>query len=376
VKRGRPRKYDDTIPAHIDQRKIPDGVYWDARDRIWYNRLSQPRRLAGPKASLADLHRLIELRRNGDAGTIRSLHAKFCGSDVWKHLSKSTQDDYDYCLQVLERQKTRHGQPVAALEVDRLSRVLIQRLVSLIGAEHPSKAAHVLRYLRRLIKWGMQHGECAERENPAAAVDAPKELRAPTIPDKATMRGYITFLRAHGAIQTRRKGSLPPYLWALTEIAYRCRLRGVEVVNLTDDLETKEGLRTERRKGSRDNIVAWCPELREAWDALHEWRREVWARIPGFVIPIQASRRVLVVNQAGQPLQREALKSAWDRGVRLALAEGVLQKRFGMHAMKHRGVSDTAGTRDVKQQASGHKEARMLDVYDHELPLVKPAGID
>lgn len=33
----RPRKHNPTIPAHIDQRKIPKGVYWDSSGNgRWY----------------------------------------------------------------------------------------------------------------------------------------------------------------------------------------------------------------------------------------------------------------------------------------------------------------------------------------------------
>jgi integrase len=50
------------------------------------------------------------------------------------------------------------------------------------------------------------------------------------------------------------------------------------------------------------------------------------------------------------------------------------EQRFGLHGLKHRGITDTAGNRADKQDASGHKSAAMLDVYDHALPVVNPAG--
>ena len=51
------------------------------------------------------------------------------------------------------------------------------------------------------------------------------------------------------------------------ELAYPCRLRGTEVVNLTHANELEEGILTNRRKGSRDNIVRWTPRLRGIWDS-------------------------------------------------------------------------------------------------------------
>ena len=51
------------------------------------------------------------------------------------------------------------------------------------------------------------------------------------------------------------------------EIAYLCRLRAVEVVNLTEANALEAGILTNRRKGSRDNVVRWNARLRHAWSA-------------------------------------------------------------------------------------------------------------
>jgi hypothetical protein len=48
------------------------------------------------------------------------------------------------------------------------------------------------------------------------------------------------------------------------EIGYLCRLRGIETITLTDKNGLEEGVLTNRRKGSRDNIVRWTPRLRAA----------------------------------------------------------------------------------------------------------------
>ncbi|ARA83972.1 hypothetical protein B5U27_27410 [Pseudomonas amygdali pv. lachrymans] len=42
-----------------------------------------------------------------------------------------------------------------------------------------------------------------------------------------------------------------------------------------------------------------------------------------------------------------------------------------LHAhLKRRGITDTAGTRADKQEASGHRDGAMMDVYDLSIPLV------
>jgi len=58
-----------------------------------------------------------------------------------------------------------------------------------------------------------------------------------------------------------------PYLWIVLELAYLLRLRGIEANTPANAHGDEEGVRTNRRKGSRDNLVLWSPRLRASWDA-------------------------------------------------------------------------------------------------------------
>ena len=79
----------------------------------------------------------------------------------------------------------------------------------------------------------------------------------------------------------RTKGSHAPYLPLVMELGYLCRLRGIETLNLTEAQETPDGIRTNRRKGSRDNVVAWSPRLRAVWNSAMAYRRDIIASQPG-----------------------------------------------------------------------------------------------
>jgi integrase len=70
------------------------------------------------------------------------------------------------------------------------------------------------------------------------------------------------------------------------------------------------------------------------------------------------------------------MSSAWRRAMAAALKAGVISKeeRFGLHGLKHRGITDTKGTKADKQLASGHRSMQMVHLYDHERPVVDPAG--
>ena len=59
-----------------------------------------------------------------------------------------------------------------------------------------------------------------------------------------------------------------------------------------------------------------------------------------------------------------------------AVKAGVIteEQRFTLHGLKHRGVTDTEGSRRRKQLASGHRTEAMVMRYDHDVPVVSPAS--
>jgi len=165
---------------------------------------------------------------------------------------------------------------------------------------------------------------------------------------------------------------VPAYLWAAMELAYQARLRGIEVLTLTDGHVDGEVLRTNRRKGSRDNLVRKGAETEEAIAMLRARRAAIWTKSGG-VIPIRAEDRYLFVSEDGERLTEDGWQTAWGRMMRNAVRDGVLanSERFGLHSLKHRGVTDTKGN---KKEASGHVTDAMLKVYDHSMPTVDESG--
>jgi site-specific recombinase XerC len=159
--------------------------------------------------------------------------------------------------------QTRLGIPFGMLEVDRLNTPVIQRLVEAIAKDTPTKANHVLRYLRRTLSWGKRIGLC--KTNPAKGVRQAKERKKNAMPGQSAFAAVLAFARDRGGRVSHSGGSVSGYLWAVMEIAYACRLRGIEVVTLTDANALEAGILSSRRKGSLDNVTRWNGRLREAW---------------------------------------------------------------------------------------------------------------
>ena len=378
-KRGKPRKKNPNIPKHIDQSKIPTGVYYDARGRgRWYlvyrneAGVSRSQTIADSKATLSELHRIMELRQGIDRYTLRYLCDQFHSSAQFKALMPKTQKGYEYCREIVVEWQTQTGMALGDLATERFSQPLIQRLVDRIANEgKPTKANSVLRYLRRLFRWGMNRGHC--KANPATGVEAAKERKLRRLPGTELMERVIQYAKDNGADFPKRgqSGTCPAYLWMIMELAYLCRLRGIEVVTLTDANALTAGIMTNRRKGSRDNIVRWSPRLRQVWAAAQARRVEILEqahRMPAK----HPENNPLFVSRSGEALKKSSLDTAWQRFMTMLIKDEVIKKsdRFGLHDLKRQGITDTAGTRHEKQEASGHRSGEMMDVYDLSIPIV------
>jgi len=381
MRKARKRKHNPHIPAHIDQAALPAAVYFDQRNEgVWYSLhrdetgAQRRRNIAPAGVSLAELHQIMDESSNVDRGTLRYVCAQFHDSDRYKKLSPKTHDDYCYSRDVLLNLPTKLGKPLGDLAVRKFTSALVQRIVDRLADEGtPSKAAHALRYLRRVLQWGRNRGFL--EVNPALGIESPAERKQRRLPNHQVMDALIDRAIARGLLQRNEKGGCPEYLGYVMELAYLCRLRGIEVVTLTDENELATGIMTNRRKGSRDNIVRWTPRLRKAWENAKAYRSKVWAKRKT-ATPIQPSRRNIIVASHGGPLRKTSLDTAWQRFITLALADEFItqEQRFALHDLKRRGITDTVGNRAQKQEASGHRDSKMMDVYDYSIPTVDPSA--
>lgn len=228
---------------------------------------------------------------------------------------------------------------------------------------------------RQLPPVGEQQHRCAILQHAVA------QLRGATIqpergdsrmPSQEAFRAALAFARERGALPTNAKGSFPDYLAPVMILAYSVRLRGIEVCTLTDAHRQTEGVQSNRRKGSRDNVTEWDAAMIGAWEQLLARRHRIWNR-KGRVrpVPLRASDRFLLVERGGDPITKSALDSAWQRFITEAVRAGVISaaERFALHGLKHRGITD-----GDNKAAGGHVTEAMRQRYDHEMPVVQPPG--
>ena len=161
----------------------------------------------------------------------------------------------------------------------------------------------------------------------------------------------------------------------MMEIAYLCRMSLSEVIDITDDDEHPEGLYIRRRKGSKDNIVEWTDRLKTTFNAAKQKRTDI-LKAKKQPIPFKSeNRHIFISERTGDKLQVSSVKTAKSRIDKKAKEKaeklGIEYNHFWFHDLKRKGVSDTKGD---KQEASGHRNASMLQIYDVLPAVVKPAG--
>ena len=150
------RKFNPKIPKHIDQTKLPKGVYWDPTGNgRWYvltpNELQKRKTVAQANAKLSDLHRVVEKQEAG-ALTFRALGALYRESQFFKELGHHSKRDNRYCQGEVEKVPTQDGRTFGDLDVARLRSPHIQGVIDHFHNHGtPSKTNHILRYLRKLL---------------------------------------------------------------------------------------------------------------------------------------------------------------------------------------------------------------------------------
>jgi integrase len=346
----RRRQQTTALPNGIQPDALPAYVYWDRTGNgRWIWRPYQPHhqrrtsiRLGGASLSLRQIWDAYEaVSAQPHAANMRKLVSAFEQSPDWQDLAPSTQRDYRNCAEHILCQRTTAGQIVADTRPCDWTPGAVRAYVDRRGETSRSRANHELRYLRRLFGWAYERDQLTS--NPARGVRALKQ----TPRQRYVSEGeYAAFLETAGLRY--------PYLLPVCELAYLCRLRLSEVLDLRREDIRDDGLFARRRKGSKDALTGWTPRLRAAVEAAKAMHGPIASL---YLIPSPSRGR----------LGESTVQTAWQRAMRDWAAAG--NPRFTIHDLKRAGVSDAKGD---KLAASGHRSAAMLRVYD-VLPAKAPA---
>lgn len=366
-KPGRKRS-SKNLPEHINADKLPDRVWFNTSGAgkwllTYYNELHQrkAKRLCGPDATLAEIWQAYEAQQQKTVATFNSLSLEFQQTIIWKKLIPSTQRDYLNCHKAIANRQTSQDK-LGVIPLSKWTVGLIRKYRDKRAEESESRANKELSYIKRLFAWAYEYEKVSF--NPATGI---KKISIPPRQHYAEDKDYNYLL------QIARQSNYW-YLAFAMELAYLCRLRMCEVLDLTDANELKEGLLVNRRKGSKANITEWQPRLKSIWDQLKQKRAEILTKRHQ-PHPIHADQRHLFISErTGDKIDISTLQTAMNRvtaqAEQKAKETGIDFKRFTFHDLKRRGISDTPASE--RMSSAGHRSQAMMKVYDVKPDIVKP----
>jgi len=342
-------------------RNVPPGVYF-GKGRWYYRDGTGETKLADADATEKQVWDACVALRNGTsitaqhsaakAGTLEWLCDEYLASPRFAKRAPSTRRDYENCKKSVCVRITKDGRVFGTIPAKSITPGVLQRYLDMRGEQSPSRANKEIAFLGVVFAHGYRRE--LVKDNPARGLEK-FEIEP--------RQRYVTDAE-YQAVYDRA----PEWLQLCMEFAYLCRLRRGEVIgpDLTDahgvvvglhrEHVLDEGMRVIRSKGSRTQIITWTPRLKGVV------KRAL--KLPSN----PATMKHLIHDKRGQKIRSEAFKSAWGRLMKKAVREtGV--KPFTFHDLKRKGVTDAEGD---KLQASGHKSASMLAVYDVSVPQVAP----
>lgn len=317
-------------PRKKGNEKLPPYVYlnngrYEYRPHLGKGILARPVRLCSGRATITEVWRAYDNVKDGAAiKNLDWLFRAYTGSERFLDLAPRTQKAYRSYQNQVGDQMLKSGKRFGEVGVEAITKPVIRKLMDRVKEERGAVTANrQYAFMQAAFKWGAEYGKV--RDNPCVGIKK--------FPEKARTR-YVTDAEYDVCYSVA-----PASLRILMELAYLCRLRVVEALSLEESDCLREGIRVDRVKGSKKQIIGWSPRLREAVKLSGMLRRSVGCTN-------------LIRNRLGQPYTVDGIETNWQKVIRPVFEEGKLIERYTLHDLKAKGVSDFDGD---KFKASGHK---------------------
>ena len=285
-------------------------------------------KLAAFDAPLSEIWQAYEEREQPKAHTISWLLSLYLSSPHYLSLAQRTRDDYQRYAVKLRTRRMPNGDQFGTCSLSRVTKRTVRGYLDTATA--PVQANRQIAFLKSAWSWAEERHPIGA--NPCTGVKLNKE---------SPRDRYVTHEDYELALSYA-----PEWLQIAMGLAYYCRARRGEVLALTYDKVTEDGILVERSKRSLDEITV----AQEVLDLIERSKR----------LPEGSDR--IVRNRLGRPISTGGFDSAWRR---LALRMG--DRHFAFHDLKAKGVSDMEG-----EQWAGHRSKKALAVYQRKARRISP----
>lgn len=326
----------DRLPPYVYRRRAAYVL------RVYdpHTRKQTQRHLCSASAPISEVWQAYEAATQPtDHGTFRWLSRQFRESPAHAELAEKTRRDYADARRRICAMPMADGRLLGDLSLATWTPQLVAKWQDKRGKESPVVCNREKSYLSRVFAWGLLRGHCAS--NPAAGVPRLKEHARTRYVTDEELASFAAYCADHPS---------GVYLVPIMELAYLLRARTAEILDLRAEQMTAEGVLLKRRKGSRDTLSSWSPRLKAAVDAAQAAKRE-----RGVI-----SAWLFAGKDRGR-LKESTVQTAFQRLMREWSVQSETQ-RWSLHDLKAKGITDTE--HGDKLAASGHKDPKMLAIYD------------
>ncbi len=324
--------------------KLPPYVYPRPRRSAYCYRpyvkgkASRPEyKLCSIDASMSEIWEAYEnqLKENQPTGkdTIRWLLKTYIESDSFKEKGLKTQKNQLYLVNTICQHKTSNGK-VGDKQLSKVTAGFWTVFMESLKAQGKTPTANNCRSFLN-VAW------CWAYARDKAPIPSPIQH---SIKFKTQVRDRYVTDAEYTAVYNQAENMVQRAM----ELAYLCRLRSIEVLEMKQDQLLDEGILCRRRKGSKDNIAIWNDRLRKA-------------------VKPQAQSEYVVHYRSGKQLQHRELNKRFLQALR---ASGV--DHFTFHDLKAKGISDTKA--ELRKGAGGHRSDSAAQVYDRSIDRYQPAA--
>ena len=262
------------------------------------------------------------------ADTVESLVNAYLASPQFKSRAVKTQKGYLNNADLIKR-------VFGKAHVDEVSPQDVRKFMDVRGENSEIAANREKAFLSLVYSWGYERGRC--QGNPCKGVRKFTE----TARDRYVEDWEFDLVHSYAS----------PRLQAAMTILYLTAMRKKDLLKLVRPDLREEGLYVQQSKTGVKQLKEWTPELRQA---INE----------ALALPSTNPTMHVFHNQHGGPLSESSLNNDWREAWALAVEEVPTLRRFTIHDLKAKGISDFEGD---KQNFSGHKTQRQVATYDRKV---------
>jgi integrase len=278
-----------------------------------------------------------EMEAGAKSNTLCYLVSQFKKSMDFTQKKPRTQQDYSGDLERIINTRTASGQSFGSFDARTIKTHTVQRYVEERSRTAGVRANREKAALSSCLGWAARNGYIPS--NPCIGVKGIKE----------TPRDRYVTDEEYQALYD----AAPSNLKVAMELAYLCRMRKIETVELKWQAVDDTHVLVKRKKGSKTQLVERGERLNKALDLAKSLRKNV------------VCHNVLL-NNRGLALTGSAITTAWGKAFKKAFPQG-MEKPFTFHDLKAKGVSDFQGD---KQAATGDYSPRMVRTYDRQIETI------